>query len=93
MHFNTKFNSTLQAHYLVIINLSIYYLYSILPSKMVYWRELGLNYLRFSEIAARALRAAIKPEALSKYPGQGEASIKRYGADSGAKKDAQKEKE
>lgn len=55
---------------------------------MVYWRELGLNYLRFSQIAARELRAAIKADARSKYPGQGEASIKRYGADTGAKKEA-----
>lgn len=48
---------------------------------MVYWRELGLNYLRFSQIAARELRAAIKPEARAKYPGQGEATIKKYGSD------------
>lgn len=47
---------------------------------MVYWRELGLNYLRFSQIAARELRNAIKPEARVKYPGQGEATIKRFGA-------------
>jgi len=46
---------------------------------MTYWRELGLNYLRFSQIAAKELRAAIKPEARLKYPGQGEATIKRYG--------------
>lgn len=59
---------------------------------MVYWRELGLNYLRFSQIAARELRAAIKPEARAKYPGQGEASIKRHGADSGAKKEAAEKK-
>lgn len=59
---------------------------------MVYWRELGLNYLRFSQIAARELRAAIKPSARSKYPSQGEASIKRYGADS-AKKEASAKKE
>lgn len=45
---------------------------------MVYWRELGINYLRFSQIAARELRLAIKPEARAKYPGQGEASIKKY---------------
>lgn len=44
---------------------------------MVYWRELGLNYLRFSQIAAKELRLAIKSEARAKYPGQGEASIKR----------------
>lgn len=53
---------------------------------MVYWRELGLNYLRFSQIAARELRLAIKPEARAKYPAQGEASIKKYGSD--AKKGA-----
>lgn len=46
---------------------------------MVYWRELGLNYLRFSQIAARELRLAIKQEAQSKYPSQGEATIKRFG--------------
>lgn len=58
---------------------------------MVYWRELGLNYLRFSQIAAKELRAAIKPEALSKYPGQGEATIKKHGSASSsdaAKKEA-----
>lgn len=54
---------------------------------MVYWRELGLNYLRFSQVAARELRRAIKPEAAAKYPGQGEASIKKVG-DSTAKKEA-----
>lgn len=54
---------------------------------MVYWRELGLNYLRFSQIAARELRLALKPEARSKYPGQGEATIKKHGSDSGAKKE------
>lgn len=54
---------------------------------MVYWRELGLNYLRFSQIAARELRQAIKADALAKYPGQGEASIKKYGSDA-AKKEA-----
>lgn len=58
---------------------------------MVYWRELGLNYLRFSQIAARELRAAIKPEAQAKYPGQGEASIKRHGADA-VKKEASEKK-
>lgn len=57
---------------------------------MVYWRELGLNYLRFSQIAARELRAAIKPEARAKYPGQGEANIKRYGE--AAKKEVAAEK-
>lgn len=57
---------------------------------MVYWRELGLNYLRFSQIAARELRAAIKPEARAKYPGQGEATIKRHGAEA-AKKEASSE--
>ena len=57
---------------------------------MVYWRELGLNYLRFSQIAAKELRAAIKPEARAKYPGQGEANIKRYGE--GIKKEAAGEK-
>lgn len=57
---------------------------------MVYWRELGLNYLRFSQIAAKELRAAIKAEAKSKYPGQGEATIKRYGSEAAAKKEAAK---
>lgn len=52
---------------------------------MVYWRELGLNYLRFSQIAARELRLAIKAEAKAKYPAQGEASIKRYGSDTAKK--------
>ena len=47
---------------------------------MVYWRELGLNYLRFSQIAARELRLAIKPEAAAKYPGQGDATINRHAA-------------
>lgn len=57
--------------------------------KMVYWRELGLNYLRFSQIAARELRNAIKPDARAKYPGQGEATIKRFGTETGqAKKEA-----
>lgn len=46
---------------------------------MVYWRELGFNYLRFSQVAARELRRALKPEAHVKYPGQGEASIKKVG--------------
>lgn len=56
---------------------------------MVYWRELGLNYLRFSQIAARELRLAIKADARAKYPGQGEASIKKHGsADSTVKKEA-----
>lgn len=59
---------------------------------MVYWRELGFNYLRFSQVAARELRAAIKPEARAKYPGQGEASVKRYGLDAGAKKEAVEKK-
>jgi hypothetical protein len=59
---------------------------------MVYWRELGFNYLRFSQIAARELRAAIKPEARAKYPGQGEATIKRYGAPEAAKKEAGEKK-
>lgn len=60
---------------------------------MVYWRELGLNYLRFSQIAARELRLAIKPEALSKYPGQGEATIKKYGSEqAAAKKEASEKK-
>lgn len=59
---------------------------------MVYWRELGLNYLKFSQIAARELRAAIKPEARAKYPGQGEASIKRYGAAEAVKKEASEKK-
>lgn len=58
---------------------------------MVYWRELGLNYLRFSQIAARELRAAIKPEARAKYPGQGEATIKKYGSET-AKKEASEKK-
>lgn len=59
---------------------------------MVYWRELGLNYLRFSQVAARELRLAIKPEARAKYPGQGEANIKRFGVASqeAAKKEASK---
>lgn len=59
---------------------------------MVYWRELGLNYLRFSQVAAKQLRAAIKPEALSKYPGQGAATIKRYGGSEAAKKEASQSK-
>lgn len=59
---------------------------------MVYWRELGLNYLRFSQIAARELRAAIKPEARTKYPGQGEATIKRHGVPDAAKKEASEKK-
>lgn len=59
---------------------------------MVYWRELGLNYLRFSQIAARELRLAIKPEAASKYPGQGEASIKRHGMENSTKKEASEKK-
>jgi len=57
---------------------------------MVYWRELGLNYLRFSQIAARELRRAIKPDALSKYPGQGEASIKKYGSEAPRKEAVEK---
>lgn len=55
---------------------------------MVYWRELGLNYLRFSQIAARELRLAIKQSARAKYPAQGEATIKRYGDSGSAKKEA-----
>lgn len=60
---------------------------------MVYWREFGINYLRFSQIAARELRAAIKPAARSKYPGQGEATIKKYGSESAAKKEASAKKD
>ena len=59
---------------------------------MVYWRELGINYLRFSQIAARELRAAIKADARAKYPGQSEATIKRYGASSAGKKEASEKK-
>ncbi|CAM1298427.1 Uncharacterised protein g2127 [Pycnogonum litorale] len=29
---------------------------------MTYWRQAGLNYLQFSQIAARLLRRALKPE-------------------------------
>jgi len=46
---------------------------------MVYRRGLGLNYQRFSQIATKESRAAIRPEAGLKYPSQGEATIKRYG--------------
>lgn len=59
---------------------------------MVYWRELGLNYLRFSQIAARELRLAIKPGAASKYPGQGEATIKKHGSETTQKKEAAENK-
>lgn len=54
---------------------------------MVSRRELGPNYLRFSQVAANGLRMAIKPEARDKYPGQGEASIKKCSL-GGAKKEA-----
>lgn len=53
---------------------------------MVYWRELGFNYLKFAQVATRELRNAIKADARAKYPAQGEANIKRYGVD--AKKEA-----
>lgn len=45
---------------------------------MVYWRQFGNNYQKFSQIA-KELRRTIKTDARSKYPAHGEANIRKYG--------------
>merc|ERR1712088_235937 len=49
-------------------------------AKMTFWRQAGLNYIQYSQIAARVVRKSLKPEpkALADKRGDGGIKMKKW---------------